>query len=465
MIYLLEPSYVLEATVAEYFSYSRLSPEFGDELTGGEKKVVVYDCLDKDFDGNLAERILNGANTTVFVVLNDTNLGFIQSKRFKMYNHKGPIGVNPDEFKKNLIHKLAWLLDPEDDFDHVLYLDSNPNLLERYYNTPWARENNISDRQRAYHHYLLHGSDWFFGSKENLPPEKILSMEVNDNLKKIVNSVCPEIKKEIRQNRLECVCLNMTSSEKDGYETFAGRILASTNKESARDIDFVIVVNNDNFKPDVGALKNLFKSVVVISLNLTAEQDIYVRPGLEDEFLQRNSVPDYGLKAGPNIMFLRSMEFLRRYNTSLLVETDCHFGKGWLGSLRRYTRDSNGFLVSGSTYDGVVYTKANTANFNHLNGVALYATGDSNFQALMRCFDGFLKEHVRTMPHLAYDFGMKLMVDFGLDHSADKMIWNFINRNIVVNKHIFNFSTLEDSSLDEGEIRSIYNYAVLHKKG
>ena len=245
---------------------------------------------------------------------------------------------------------------------------------------------------------------------------------------------------------------------------FVSRISKTTDRVVSRRIDLVIVVNNDEFDPDIEVLGRLFKSVRKISLNMSAEDDVYVRTGRESKYLEKNPVPKYGLKSGPNLMFLKTMDLLKKYDTSLLIETDCHLGKDWLGSLERYVLGSNGFWISGATYDGGVFTKAGTANLCHLNGVALYATGDRDFQAFIGHLDSFIVEYVALMPHLAYDFAIKLMVDFGVDHGADHGFWVFVNRNFVVNKHIFNFSTQEDKDLDEEEIRLMYNYAVLHNK-
>lgn len=469
MIYLLEPSEVTESAIKEYFSYEVLSGGAVDDLLRSGGSVVVYDCTRKAFVREVAELLLKNGNTKVLVVVNGIDLGVAQTDNLKIYNYKKPIEENASEFKEYLIHKVAWLVEPAEDFDHIAYLEDNPDLLSSYYRTQWARENNISDRQKAYHHQLLYAPDQpaeveKLVSSKSVSLERSLRSEVHENLKRIVDSLAVEVVKKSTRNKLECVCLNMTCKEIDDYKVLVQRLVDSTDPEVSKRFDFVVVINNDAVRPDTEILEGLFKSVSLISLNMSAEEDIYVRPGKENEYLAENIVPLYGLKSGPNIMFLRTMHLLMKCDTSFLVETDCHFGKNWLETLERYVLGSNGFLISGATYDGVVYTKANTANLNHLNGVALYSTGDPNFQALVRHFDCFLREYVRLTPNLAYDFGMKLMIDFGLDHAEDRSAWNFISRNYVVNKHIFNFSTQEDKDLCEAEIESTYNYAVLHKK-
>lgn len=463
MLYLFDPGDTVETAVKEYFDYKVLGPgSFGDLLNGGHK-VIVYDCVGKTFRSELSGLLLRSKQSKVLVVV-DHDIGLKQTDEFRIYHYRKPVAENLVDFKTNLIHKVAWLMKPDENFDHRLYIDKNPDLIDRYYNTPWAKENKISEKQKAYHHYLLHGSMLMGSSKKNLSNERVLSGEVNRNIKAIVDSLPNKVEKRSGLNRLECVCLNMTHKERKEYEEFVSRISKNTDPEVSRRIDFVIVINNDEFDPDTRVLRRLFKSVRKISLNMLAEDDVYVRPGGESKYLEKNSVPKYGLKSGPNLMFLKTMDLLKKYDTSLLIETDCHLGKDWLGALERYALGSNGFWISGATYDGGVYTKAGTANLCHLNGVALYATGHRGFQALIGHLDSFIVEYVALMPHLAYDFAIKLMVDFGVDNGADHGFWVFVNRNCVVNKHIFNFSSQDDKDLDEEEIRMMYNYSVLHKK-
>jgi hypothetical protein len=380
MLYLFEPGDMVESAVKEHFSYKVLGPEsFGDLLNGGHK-IIVYDCVGKTFRSGLADLLLRSKQSKVFVVV-DHDIGLNQTDEFKIYHYKKPIAENIDDFKTYLVHKVAWLMEPDESFDHRLYIDRNPGLIDRYYNTPWAKENGISARQKAYHHYLLHGTMLEGSSKKNLSHEDLLSREINSKIKVIVDSLPNKVEKRSGLNRLECVCLNMTHKEKNEYEEFISRISKNTDPEVSRRIDFAIVINNDEFDPDTRVLRHLFKSVRKISLNMSTEDDVYVRPGGESKYLEKSPVPKYGLKSGPNLMFLKTMELLKKYDTSLLIETDCHLGKDWLGALERYALGSNGFWISGATYDGGVYTKAGTANLCHLNGVALYATGHRGFQA------------------------------------------------------------------------------------
>jgi hypothetical protein len=270
---------------------------------------------------------------------------------------------------------------------------------------------------------------------------------------------------KIEQNKLECVCINLSCKEQKEYEEFLERIKENTNINFSKNIDFLIVTNNKKIIPKIDDLKKLFKNVNVISLDLPVEQDLYIRDVDEEkEYIKNNKLPEYGFKSGPNIMFLKTMDLLKKYNTSLLLETDCYFGKDWLERLIQYSLHSNGFWISGSIYSGVVLTKSNSINLNHINGVALYSTGNQLFQIFINYFDSFLRECVKLTPELPYDFAIKMMIDFGLNYGKNYNLWMFIKRNYLVNNHIFNFSTKEDKFLEEKEIHAVYNYAILHKK-
>ena len=230
MLYLFEPCDMVEAAIKEYFSYKVLEPgSFGDLLNDGHK-IIVYDCVGKTFRSELADLLLRGKQSTVFIVV-DHDIGLKQTDEFRIYYYKKPVAENIDDFKKHLVHKVAWLMEPDEDFDHSLYLDKNPGLIDRYYNTPWANENSISERQKAYHHYLLHGA-MLVGS---------LSKEISSKIEAIVDSLSNKVEKRSVLNRLECVCLNMTHKERKEYEEFISRISKNNDREVSRRIDFVLI--------------------------------------------------------------------------------------------------------------------------------------------------------------------------------------------------------------------------------
>ena len=370
-------------------------------------------------------------------------------------NHS--IQENIEDFKKLLVHKVAWFIEVHQDFNHESYIKDNPGLLESYYNTTWAKENKISNRRKAFHHFLLYCAikNFYLNKGSGDPIIKII-----DDFSENVNSKSLHS----RQNKLECVCLNMTAHEIESYKELVLRIEENTNIQFSKNIDFVIVTNK-YIKLDLSVLTRLFKKVVVFNLDVPPEEDLYLRNKNEiKNYLKTHAFPSHGFKSGPNIMFLRTMDLLKYYNTSLLLENDCYFSKDWLERLENYTLYSNGFWISGSIYDGKNPVKANSINLCHINGVALYATGDIAFQAFIKQVDLFIKECAKRSPDLAYDVAIKMMIDFGFDYAKDHKLWSFINRNYTTNRQIFNYSTENDRNLSEKELYIIHNFAVLHKK-
>ncbi len=244
MIYLLGPSEITELAINEYFACEVLHEGSFDDLLRGGRNVVVYDCTCKEFVREVAELLLKGGKTKVLVVLNGGELGVDQTDNLKIYNYKSPIEENASEFKKYLVHKVAWLLNPAEDFDHIAYLKDKPNLLLSYYNTQWARENNISDKQRAYHHYLLRVS-----KAENNFKEKNRSKKKADR-----DLMGPSAEAPKKKGDKECVCLKMTCKEVDDYKNLVQKLVASADLEASKQFDFVVAINNDAVSLDTEIL-------------------------------------------------------------------------------------------------------------------------------------------------------------------------------------------------------------------
>lgn len=401
----------------------------------------------------------------------DNKILIISNKKFNETNHikflffDDPIEKNIEQFSNSLMSKIAWSIDANENFDEDFYLNEYPDLSQ--YWLPWAKENGYSERKRLFHHYYLYGrKEGRLCSQEekDIIDEKIKkhSVKLNELVDEEMNldSIC------FFKNKLECIFLNMTSKEGAEYNNFLERLVQNTNKNFSKNIDFKVIINNAELIPNLVEIKKLFKKVELINLNLTKEEDIYISPKNEKVYFGKNKkeAPIYGTKSGPNLMFLKTMRILKSYNSCLMLETDCFFSKDWLEKMISYVDSANGFLISGSTYDGSIFTKSNSANLNHLNGVALYATGNNLFQFIIEHFEEFLKSYVSVMPNIAYDFGIKVFIDKNIDSSSNHSFWKFINRNYVVNKYIFNYSPPKDASFNEKEIMEIYNYAILHKK-
>lgn len=270
-------------------------------------------------------------------------------------------------------------------------------------------------------------------------------------------------KKLLIENKLECICLNTNSKEEKKYNLFVEKLMKNTNKKLSENLDFIIVTNNSKFAPQIKQLRNVFKEVKIINLKLNNHQDLYVPIEQEETFLKNKKTPEYGTKSGPNLLFFNSMKFLKNYNTTLLLETDCIFSHDWLEKINNYVNYSNGFLISGSVYDGGVYSDEDLM-LTHINGVALYATGNCLFHSIMEHYEVYLLEYIKETPNLAYDYGFKMFLKENLQKKENHNFWKFINRNYVTNKYIYNYSLRQDKEFSEKELMKIYNYAILHKK-
>lgn len=111
-----------------------------------------------------------------------------------------------------------------------------------------------------------------------------------------------------------------------------------------------------------------------------------------------------GFKSGPNAQFFGSMELLRGYGRYVfMMETDCiAIRPNWLGELERIVEGSEPFWVMGSLYRGV--GRINERYRLHINGNAVYAVGDEEFQAFLAdVWRPAMETLVKQVRTLAYD--------------------------------------------------------------
>lgn len=357
--------------------------------------------------------------------------------------------------KKTTTHKEHT----DSNFDPEFYLNEYPETKTYYQFTQ-----NISQTEKLYHHYIHYGRhEGRFKNKTekykhtNLDILKYVGL---DDIKYI-------------SNKLECICLLVTDKEisNGSYNKFIEMLLTNTEQSDLyEDINFYIVANNlsnknieqiNQYNPN-----KVFKNIKTINLEIDKSEDCYIK-NRNDSII----IPRYGLKSGPNIAFFKTIELCQKYNTTLLLETDCILSPDWLIKLINYTRYANGFLISGAMYDGTVFVKANSQMKTHINGgTGLYATGDKVLQQLIvilaQCME---KQIADNIPGLAYDYALKLLIDNNLDLSMDKSpkekdIWQFIHRNYLHCKAIINCSCSVDAAMNPKELYDKYEYAVLHKK-
>lgn len=118
-------------------------------------------------------------------------------------------------------------------------------------------------------------------------------------------------------------------------------------------------------------LSHYFAEIRVTYLDLANEVDYYVKGSSLNVFCN---------KSGPNVFFLMIMAACRNYRNTFLMEADCiPVRTGWLDVLEQATMDCPpGTWIIGANYAGP--TMVEESNSFHINGNAIYATGDRNFQ-------------------------------------------------------------------------------------
>lgn len=238
-------------------------------------------------------------------------------------------------------------------------------------------------------------------------------------------------------NVLEAIVLPVTSSEIDNgsFE----RLIQQFQKIDNNDLVFVIMINNishkTNIKPLIKTINRKFKEIQVFYLNIPPEDDIYIvesYPKIVPE------VPELGYASGPNLMFLACMDYCKRFNTTFLIEVDCYFKKSFIYDLEMFTKYAGGFLVAGSTYDGISKRDHLSPDFYHLNGVALYKTGDHIFQHVITELEKYIIEYVKSEePYIAYDIALVRMIFRNMEKERGdnwkRVFKRYIKTNLIVN--------------------------------
>jgi len=264
----------------------------------------------------------------------------------------------------------------------------------------------------------------------------------------------------------ECIALNTTTAEiKSGrFQKCIEAIQRVTTKsEITKTITFYILLNNSECIEEAwkGAkiIRPFFRYMNVLSFDLTAEEDLYVTHDVE-----KLTCGKYGFISGPNMMFLKTMEQCRDYNTTLLLETDCVLSENWVEKLYNGVKYSGGFWVLGASYDGNLSLWKNRSLHYHLNGVALYSTGSPDFQGFLQLFDAFMCYYMKNVCSVTgYDHAMRVMIDYFAENRMSEYYWKFVDRNMLRTQLIINCSMRDDSHM-KPKIDILYDYAILHIK-
>lgn len=263
-------------------------------------------------------------------------------------------------------------------------------------------------------------------------------------------------------NKLEAIVLPVTSSEIDNgsFE----RLIKQFQKIDNTDLVFTIMINNishkTNIKPFVKSIERKFKTIEVCYLNIPPEDDIYVT---ESHPKMLPNVPELGYASGPNLMFLASMDYCKRFNTTLLIEVDCYFKKSFIHDLEMFTKYCGGFLIAGTTYDGVSKGDPLTADFHHLNGVGLYKTGDHIFQHMMTELEKYIIEYVESEePYIAYDIAIIRMIFRNISKERGDN-WKRVFKRYVKTNLIVNLSPRFDANVPD-LLTKFPEAVIVHKK-
>ncbi|WP_300390905.1 hypothetical protein [Henriciella sp.] len=140
-----------------------------------------------------------------------------------------------------------------------------------------------------------------------------------------------------------------------------------------------------------------FGSLRFINLALAGDADLYER--------SNQAIPGaQGLRAGPNNLFFGAMEAVADLSGhSIYLETDCvPIRADWLGAANRLLESPAKPWISGSIYLG--HEALGSTETRHINGNAVYASGDPDFQEFM---NRVWKPHMAAMlgerPELPFD--------------------------------------------------------------
>jgi hypothetical protein len=209
-------------------------------------------------------------------------------------------------------------------------------------------------------------------------------------------------------------------------------------------------------------VKHLFKEVNVINTAIKKEDDVYIM-GCDNP-----NPPTYGWANGPNLLFMTAMEHLKKYNTTLVLETDCTLYENWLNKCIDYASIEY-FLVSGSTYDGnAIYDPSDNLIISHINGVAFYKTGSPIFQHVIESLEKYIRHSVlKKFFFCSYDYSLYQMTLLYIRSEKDNVskFWKYVLRYILKTSLIINMSPPKDKNITESQALSVHkNCAILHKK-
>lgn len=160
-----------------------------------------------------------------------------------------------------------------------------------------------------------------------------------------------------------------------------------------------------------------FSGVTVENAELHGDADVYVRDSTQPR-------GRFGNKAGPNHLFQKTMQFAARYGGwTMQLELDClPVEADWLDATQRVIDGGTRSWVIGTLFSG--RSGIDRAFQTHLNGNALYKTGDPEFQTFLASI--WLPSITKLSlhwPNLAYDCWWSLQC-YLADASKGNSFWD-----------------------------------------
>jgi hypothetical protein len=242
--------------------------------------------------------------------------------------------------------------------------------------------------------------------------------------------------------------------------------LFESNPTESESFDLFFIFNK-NTEDNYSKLRELdlpkfVKNIFIHSLDLTAEDDIYIQPWVNSNIPDK--IPPLGLSSGPNQSFFRSFDYLisheNQYSHFLLLETDVHFlQEGWFDKCISFCK-VNFFSIAGSTYKGLRSDHKNSTYKDHLNGVALYSN-TKQLENILHKSEQTVREYVAAGNYfLNFDIGIDIfrqLDDGNLISDANK----FIDTDFIINCS----DTDKDIELSNRDVLSFFpNALLLHQK-
>lgn len=202
-------------------------------------------------------------------------------------------------------------------------------------------------------------------------------------------------------------------------------------------------------------LLDYFDQLQMESADLIGDRDLYVKNR------SREVKGEFGNIAGPNFLFQSTMNYAARFGGYVFqMEVDCFpLTPGWLEELDRVISRGKGAWVIGAMYNGNF--RVNNPIRMHLNGNALYKTGDLKFiEFLNSVWIPRLLDLAKELPNLAYDSWWALEVERSkTDNCSPDSSWSLVRRyNSFFYNDPFIVNLLKSDPLEElfGEFYRFY---------